>query len=109
VGSNVPDYQGYFLRGYGGNSAWIGVAQGDAIRNITGAMYGSTSGTVGLFDSGSGAFYTFNSGRQSVGSSGQWYSYVSEGMVFDASLVVPTANENRPINKSVFYLIKALP
>ena len=40
----------------------------------------------------------------------QWavhYNYVSQGMGFDASRVVPVANENRPINKAVRYFIKA--
>ena len=30
---NVPDYRGMFLRGLGGNSANLGIFQGDAIRN----------------------------------------------------------------------------
>ena len=47
VGRNVPNYQGVFLRGYGGQtsyhygavghwSAGLGELQGDTIRNITG-------------------------------------------------------------------------
>ena len=47
IGGNVPNYQGVFLRGYGGQtsyhygavghwSAGLGELQGDAIRNITG-------------------------------------------------------------------------
>ena len=35
-------YQGYFLRGLGGNSAALDTAQSDAIRNITGRMGGSS-------------------------------------------------------------------
>ena len=35
---NTPDYRGVFLRGLGGNSASLGILQGDAIRNITGTM-----------------------------------------------------------------------
>ena len=104
---NVPDYRGIFLRGLGGNSASLGILQGDAIRNITGTMGGSSSDKAGLWDYGTGAFYQFNQGRDSVDYSGRYFSYVSQGMGFDASRVVPTAEENRPINKAVRYFIKA--
>ena len=104
---NVPDYRGVFLRGLGGNSASLGELQGDAIRNITGTMGGSASDKVGLWDYGTGVFYQFNLGKSSVEYSGRYYNYVSQGMGFDASRVVPVANENRPINKSVRYFIKA--
>ena len=102
---NVPDYRGVFLRGLGGNSADLGALQGDAIRNITGTMGGSNSVDVGLWDYGTGVFYQFNQGRNSVANGRSWYSYVSQGMGFDASRVVPTAEENRPINKAVRYFI----
>ena len=104
---NTPDYRGVFLRGLGGNSASLGVTQGDAIRNITGTMGGSNSIDVGLWDYGTGVFYQFNQGRNSVANGKSWYSYVSQGMGFDASRVVPVANENRPVNKAVRYFIKA--
>ena len=93
---NVPDYRGVFLE-----------LQGDAIRNITGTMGGSSSDKAGLWDYGTGVFYQFNLGRSSVEYSGQYYNYVSQGMGFDASRVVPVANENRPVNKAVRYFIKA--
>lgn len=100
VGANVPDYRGYFLRGFGGNSAGIGVMQNDAIRNIT--------GSIGLDDrivneAIEGAFY-FSGGTSSTGSAG---TGVGARIHFDASRVVSVANENRPMNKSVLYLIKA--
>lgn len=82
-----------FLRGLGGNSASLGELQGDAIRNITGTMGGSASDKVGLWDYGTGVFYQFNLGRSSVEYSGRYYNYVSQGMGFDASRVVPVANE----------------
>ena len=104
---NTPDYRGIFLRGLGGNSAALGVLQGDAIRNITGTMGGSAADKAGIWDYGTGVFYQFNQNRSSVEYSGKWYSYVSQGMGFDASRVVPVANENRPINKAVRYFIKA--
>ena len=104
---NVPDYRGVFLRGLGGNSASLGELQGDAIRNITGTMGGSASDKAGLWDYGTGVFYQFNLGKSSVEYSGRYYNYVSQGMGFDASRVVPVANENRPVNKAVRYFIKA--
>ena len=105
--SYVPDYQGLFLRGLGGNSYSVGDYQGDAIRDIAGNMGGSNSVDVGIWDYGNGVFSTFNSGRTAVARGSGWYSYVSQGMNFDASRVVPTANENRPVNKAVIYLIRA--
>lgn len=104
---NTPDYRGVFLRGLGGNSAGLNQLQGDAIRNITGTMGGSAADKAGIWDYGTGVFYQFNKNRSSVEYSGTWYSYVSQGMGFDASRVVPTAEENRPINKAVRYFIKA--
>ena len=104
---NVPDYRGVFLRGLGGNSASLGELQGDAIRNITGTMGGSNAQSTGLWDYGTGVFYQFNQGRHSISSQQEWYNYVSQGMGFDASRVVPVANENRPVNKAVRYFIKA--
>ena len=97
---NVPDYRGVFLRGLGGNSASLGELQGDAIRNITGNTGTFTSQN---WPSSSGAFYTT---KTSTGDEG---GVPNEGhrIYFDASRVVPVANENRPINKAVRYFIKA--
>lgn len=116
--TSVPDYRGVFLRGYGSvssshfgtvnhQSEELGVLQGDAIRNITGNMGGSSSTAAGLWDYGNGAFRQFSQGRYSLAYTSQWWNYVSHGMSFDANLVVPTANENRPINRAVRWLIRA--
>lgn len=104
---NVPDYRGVFLRGLGGNSASLGITQGDAIRNITGKTYTTNVPTAAGFEYGTGAFYIFDLGGQSVDNSGAYYSYIGKGLTFDISRVVPTAEENRPINKAVRYFIKA--
>lgn len=107
VGANVPDYQGVFLRGYGSqtsthygtithSSATLGVLQGDTIRNIT--------GTLGLFiGQGTGPFYGSNYVYAGINGTNMWWQQV----YMDLSRSVPTANENRPINKAVHYLIKA--
>ena len=108
VGSNVPDYRGVFLRGYGSqtsthygtvthSSAALGELQGDAIRNITGSVGGNMRPT-----SGSGVFYLISNGPQ-----GNKTSYDGAIFGFDTSRVVPTANEIRPVNRSVNWIIKA--
>ena len=117
--SNVPDYQGMFLRGLGGNSAkTLGELQKDAIRNITGFVSGTSFTTFGGF---MGALYDYGSrdGRlwsgyikttvNNVTYTGQFESLGSatDDFAFDASRVVPTAEENRPVNKAVRYMIKA--
>lgn len=113
---NVPDYRGVFLRGLGSikysqlNGALNGITsttyssgnlneiQGDSIRNI----YGVTPGAVEESNiSFTGVFYNAGIDVGSKGGAGDWR------IGFDASRIVPTANENRPINKAVRYFIKA--
>ena len=101
LGGQVPDLRGLFLRGHGGNSAGLGVKQSDAIRNITGQM-----GTRVFSDGGeTGAFYGWVDHNFGVGSGG----YGKRSVFFDASRVVPTAEENRPVNQAVRYLVRARP
>ena len=104
VGGQTPDLRGLFLRGHGGNSAALGVVQRDAIRNLTadfgGAIYGSGISANGVFKGHTG---------------GMWASLTGGGgtrdcyLQFDASRQVPTAEENRPVNQAVRYLIRARP
>ena len=98
---NVPDYRGVFLRGLGGNSASLGELQGDAIRNITGNFNATDNNSWNI--NANGVFYgqTIGAGDQG-GEAGEYKKYY-----FDTSRVVPTAEENRPINKAVRYFIKA--
>ena len=106
--SNVPDYRGVFLRGYGSRtsshygtvthqSGTLGELQGDAIRNITGSMATSMSYADGKLFQMSYVIRTFD--RDGGGP--------VNATSFDASRVIPTANENRPINMAVRYFIKA--
>ncbi|MBP2631497.1 MAG: hypothetical protein H6Q70_2125 [Firmicutes bacterium] len=109
AGAIVPDFRGYFLRGFGGNSAELGVKQGDAIRNIKGvavAPQDITTPTLNLQEDS--ALYTsgINTGVNFIDSS-TTSSFQLSQLHIDASRAVPTANENRPINKAVIYLIKA--
>lgn len=118
VGGNAPNYQGVFLRGYGGQtsyhygvvghwSAGLGELQGDAIRNITGThssevlMVGSTN-TYGV----TGAFYDAgSSGGRHIKS--KTFDPGDQIRGFDASRVTPVAQEIRPVNRAVRYLIRA--
>lgn len=99
---NLPDYRGAFIRGLdsgrgldGGRR--LGTLQGDAIRNITGTF----DANVNDGDSQkTGAFY--NTHIYFSGSDGD----KNGGVVgFDASRVVPTSNENRPVNEAVCFFI----
>ena len=103
---NVPDYRGMFLRGLGGNSATLGELQGDAIRNITGyfGLEALVSGISGYHPVG-GAFSVTSGTNNHIGSD-MIHSGASQ-INFNASFVVPTAEENRPVNKAVRYFIKA--
>lgn len=105
---NIPNFaDGKFMRSIGGNAARLGEAQNDAIRNITGSFQGD-NGFYGEFtnsqDGALGAFYADNTLKRKYNNQGWSDDY---GLAFDASKVVPTANENRPYNASVVVLIKA--
>ena len=105
---NIPDYRGAFLRCTGGNADVLGVLQEDAIRNITGSF--SLNGVAGNRPI---SYYLNDIGA--FGNSSYIASYVNAAMTgsssagnnktFDASNVVPTAEENRPINYSINYCI----
>jgi phage-related tail fiber protein len=104
----MPIYDGTFLR-YADNGRGLDVGrelgswQGDAIRNIVGD-FGNVSYQIGLGGgNGTGAFI----GK--TGLSGEATSPVTQqsenildGIRFDASRVVPTASDNRPMNYSVY-------
>ncbi|WP_422645748.1 phage tail protein [Xenorhabdus budapestensis] len=104
----LPDDRGLFKRGLdtmGGVSRGLdpgrklGTVQDDAIRNITGG-FGSPTTEGGNFGDGAFSVKVGYGGRQ-AGAGGNYVSYR-----FDASRVVPTANENRPVNKSVIYITR---
>lgn len=87
LGGQVPDLRGLFLRGHGGNSAALGVKQGDAIQNITGgAGYIQFHQNTG---SAAGAFYLSGNGGRARINGSEYEPYLN----FDASRVVPTAPE----------------
>ena len=91
VGGRVPDYRGLFLRGLGGNSAALGVTQGDAFASHTHYSYGTRHGRYGA-----------NPGGRLFGSDGD----TSDG--YGPAAVQPTGDtETRPKNTAVRYLVRA--
>ena len=114
IGWNIPNYQGVFLRGYGGQtsyhygavghwSAGLGELQGDGIREIsasfsTGGQHG-IGGASGSFGVTGGQGYDWKYG-------GTGNSYWG-GIDFYASRVTPVVGEIRPVNRAVRYLIRA--
>ena len=103
---NLPDLRGEFIRGFDDGRGVdpgraLGSAQGDAIRNITGYIR-STNGAF-TTEGATGAFAAIQQGQRASNDAG----YVGySGLTLDASLVVPTANENRPRNVAMLMCIK---
>nr|WP_239375313.1 phage tail protein [Snodgrassella gandavensis] len=104
---NLPDLRGEFIRSYDDRRGvdpgrWLGRRQGDAIRNITGAC----SGAMGVvIDSFAGAFFD-NGARDATAATSTTKVTYNDDFCFDASRVVPTANENRPRNIALLACIK---
>ncbi|MEQ9878814.1 phage tail protein [Pectobacterium aroidearum] len=102
----LPDLRGEFVRGWDdGRGADSGrsllSAQSDAIRNITGSGALATGAYPGVF---SGAFKNSSIDVTQLSAN----TFVSQnGFEFDASRVVPTANENRPRNIAFNYIVRA--
>lgn len=91
----APDGRGYFERPVDGTTRQVGSVQNDAIRNIYGSFY-PVSETFASEGQATGVFkktQCFSTHTPSAIDGGP-----GDGIVFDASLVVPTSNENRPLN-----------
>ena len=115
--ATTPNYQGMFLRGYGVQQSWhwggvwhgsgdLGQIQGDAIRNIIASWAYVHSSESSLGGAGADGAAQWHSLTDAVARLGGSYSY-GGGLSFDASRVVPTDFENRPVNMAVRYLVRA--
>ncbi|OCG79144.1 hypothetical protein A9G42_12835 [Gilliamella sp. Nev6-6] len=105
----LPDLRGEFIRGWD-NARGVDPGrqilswQGDAIRNIHGEI-SPISETFSSEPIANGAFRYF---EKDAGHTPMHIDISSAGGVFfDASQVVPTANENRPRNIAFMYIVKA--
>ncbi|MCX8601447.1 MULTISPECIES: hypothetical protein [unclassified Gilliamella] len=92
----APDGRGFFERAVNGTTRQVGSIEGDAIRDIWGHFDASVveqhdAYTRGAFK-GTAAIYPEN------GATAPRKDWAAWGYDFRASNVVPTANENRPIN-----------
>lgn len=97
----LPSPESAFRRPHDPSSGrGLGTYQGDAIRNITGSMSGvqrngaSVSGVFSVVAQG-GGYLGSNAGR-------------TDNIHFNASTVVPTADENRPENITAYPLLKLI-
>ncbi len=107
---NLPDLRGVFVRGMDEGRGVdpgrvLGGYQSDAIRNITGEFalldnHGSIDGDAGV------ATGAFKRGPQRGSRTTTWTG-TGYGVAFDASGVVPTAHENRPVNMACHWFIIA--
>lgn len=121
----LPDFRGYFLRGANGtNSAAMGTAQQDAIRNITGNLgmrpflnpTWTEPETLSVFAGATvpGVFNTSDVHTETVEYAIEWAIQATNSgfpydhihcVPFDASRVVPTDAEVRPVNYAVNWVI----
>jgi hypothetical protein len=111
----LPDMRAEFVRGWD-NARGIDAgrvllsAQGDAIRNITGAITPTTNDVNTSYipvHSPSGAITSRATYVTAALTTGGGSITRPAGISFDASLVVPTATENRPRNRSFNYIVRA--
>lgn len=103
---NLPDLRGVVIRGVDNgrgldSGRTLGSYQGDAIRNITAGGLGVNSTTCDRAGGLEGAFYKGPAIPSGKGND-TWGAY---NICFDASRVVPTANENRMKNVALVYFI----
>jgi hypothetical protein len=100
----VPDFQGYFLRGAGGNAAAAGTAQADSAPDITGSF--DAQGYAGNKND-TGAFSVTSRGHIDEGkSSGTNYARDRDFMASRSSASYGRRNEVAPMNYAVYYYIK---
>lgn len=103
VGNQVPDLRGLFLRGSGGRSATLGVIQQDAGKEFSGSFL-LTSGGPATTSGGFTQRYVGGRGDDTNGKYGFTEISFSGAGAWGAEHV---ADEFRPVNCAVRYLIRA--
>lgn len=101
---NIPDYQGVFLRGYGGNAASLGTRQAQGLPNITGNAAVTTDNEALMTGAFSWARRTNNIVVYNPAATYGWGD-----LTLDASRsnsIYGAASEVRPVNMSVIWIIK---
>lgn len=107
-GVQVGSLRGLFLRGDGNGiianrSVLSGTVLSDAIRNIIGSIGSLRTGTT--YPPLTGPFYLDGNTSTSItGATGTIYQSIG----FDASITVPTAEENRPVSAVGVWIIRAI-
>lgn len=106
----LPDMRAEFIRGWDNgrgidSGRVIRSAQGDAIRNIVGSLNDVYGGPVMAGSGAMNGVFMENS-AQSYQNGSSIFKRVASGL-FDASRVVPTANDNRPRNIAFNYIVRA--
>lgn len=111
----LPDLRGEFIRGWdNGRGVDVGrallSAQGDAIRNLSGQLIlstGASPGSVSRPSLANGVFEKVSLGTNNLSQAAQGASISDYGIQLNASLQVPTANENRPRSIAFNYIVRA--
>ncbi|MDH2927366.1 tail fiber protein [Lonepinella koalarum] len=107
----LPDLRGEFIRGWdNGRGVDSGrnllSLQGDAIRNLEGRISGIVTQFGGVLNA-TGVFKVDPTKFDNIFGSSTKVSDYGDYLGFDASLVVPTASENRPRNIAFHYICLA--
>lgn len=102
---NLPDLRGQFVRGTGGNAAALGVAQEDAMRNVTGLVKGIV--VHGVSDEINSALECEVESGVSATANPQPYDAANfyANITLDLSRSVSVAIENRPVNTALLWCI----
>jgi hypothetical protein len=114
VGPNVPDYRGLFLRGYGVKdsahaSEALGVLQSDTIQQYDPDFNGGGVGTIWAQNgmTANGAFHYAQQQLGTIGGAAFGYINIYKYDLRPSQFGQRTADETRPVNTAVKYLIRA--
>ncbi|MFW0767214.1 phage tail protein [Trabulsiella odontotermitis] len=118
-GGVLPDLRGEFIRGWDDgrgvdNGHELLSSQEDAIRNITGSLLYGYDADVGIQPNASSGALMYDTTSRIADSlrltlaTTSTNAYTWYPAKIDASLVVPTANENRPRNVAFNFIVRAM-